>query len=465
MKKSQIKSKLFYGGQKNTSFQTIIKPQKPKTGLFSLLFKPKNHNKTQKIINNTITSLFVKQKSTEDVSANINFKYSVRDKKQKKGIFYYDLGDKKSANLKKDNNSTPHDSDYGTKIFEPNPVKLKKELLINSIQTKIKPPKRQKYGLKPVEEIAKSYGRVGIGRIWLNVRSWAAEIRLAGKLNRLIGSIIILGTFLFLIYLIFFDTFFLVKKYEITFTNGSYLDSTNVEQLIKSFNQDPFLGFIPNNQFWFLSDQNLSAVARNSNPEIVQVRIVERIWPNQVKIEITTKPILITLGLNNRQEYWRIGQNGRVVSRDEANLRQNLVVVEKPTTLTFATNSPSDLRFENPNFADYSFEHREQQLNRFWFIIWLWAQLEELGINTVKTSIPSISDFDTDVVITTTNNTKLYFDLKSGDMVNQARRLNFAFKSKIGQQESQGELAYIDFRTPKKIFVCPKNAKCATEKS
>ncbi len=278
MKKSQIKAKLFYSGQKNTSFPTVIREQKPKIGLFSLFFKSKKDStKTQKTSNNKVTSFSSKQKSTEEILVSANFKYSVRDKNQKKGIFYYDLEGKKSANLEKDSKSATYNSEHGTKIFEPNPAKLKKELLINSIQTTIKPPKRQKYGLKPVEEIAKSYGRVGIAKIWLNIRSWAAEIRLAGKLNRLIALIIILGTFLFLIYLIFFDTFFLVKKYEITFNNGSYLDSTSVEQLVKNFSQDPFLGFIPNNQFWFLSDQNLSAVARKHNPEIVQVRVIERI--------------------------------------------------------------------------------------------------------------------------------------------------------------------------------------------
>ena len=82
----------------------------------------------------------------------------------------------------------------------------------------------------------------------------------------------------------------------------------------------------------------------------------------------------------------------------------------------------------------------------------------------VSTAIPSLSDLDSNVIITTSNNTKLYFDVNTGDATNQSRRLKFIFEnSTLADKEAKGELAYIDFRFPKRIFVCHKGAKCDTQ--
>ena len=296
------------------------------------------------------------------------------------------------------------------------------------------------------------------------VSSWTIgwiQTQLLQRVHRIVVRLLILASIGFIVYLTLFDTYFLVKKYEIVFAKNSYLDSQNVQKIITTFQQQKFLGILPNNQFWFINELSLYHLAREVNSEVTQVKILSRTWPNQVKLEITTKPILVTLGLNNGQEYWRVGQTGRIVSKDEANLRENLVVVEYPVVLTVSGQVETPQRI---SFANYSFEQRPNQLNRFWYIIWLWNELDKLQVKVVSTAIPSLSDLDSNVIITTSNNTKLYFDVNTGDAINQARRLKFIFESStLADKEAKGELAYIDFRFPKRIFVCHKGAKCDTQ--
>ena len=71
---------------------------------------------------------------------------------------------------------------------------------------------------------------------------------------------------------------------------------------------------------------------------------------------------MVTLGLNNGQEYWRVGQTGRIVSKDEANLRENLVVVEYPVVLTVSGQVETPQRI---SFANYSFEQDLTNLTVF----------------------------------------------------------------------------------------------------
>jgi len=144
---------------------------------------------------------------------------------------------------------------------------------------------------------------------------------------------------------------------------------------------------VPNNQYWFLNSQNLTSAMSKFEPEIVDVKVQDRIWPNKVVLEITTQPILLTLGINNG-EYWRISQTGKVLSSDEAGLREKLVNVERPISL-----NRSGVTLQN-----YSFQDDLPQLNRFWFINWIWKVLELQNYKVLSTTLPSL--FDTDIIIT-----------------------------------------------------------------
>lgn len=349
-------------------------------------------------------------------------------------------------------------SNKGVKVFGPNPEKLAKESIFSSL-SKTKEVKRGKYGLKTLEQIKQNTKRFDFKNITDSIKLWAIRIQLARKFNKIVAFLLIMCTFLFVIYLIFFDTYFLVKDYNISFNNSSFLDEQNTKAVISSFETDKFLGFIPNNQFWFLNDQNLTNSAQKIYPDIISVKILDKIWPNKANIEITTEPILVTLGINST-EYWRVSQDGKVLSTDEANLRENLVVVTSPITLTFATTRSTQSVYTYPTFKNYSFLERDFQINRFWFIIWLWEQFKDLEVEYVKTSIPSLSDFDSDVIVTTNNNTEIWFDINSGDRENIRRKMELIFTSSIIEKERRGEIKYIDFRTPKRVFVCPRGLKC-----
>ncbi len=344
--------------------------------------------------------------------------------------------------------------DQKVKVFAPDSAKVKstQTVLENQANTKT---------LSGRLLFPKNIWFFGLPTLISNFKTRLINTRLLQRIHEKVVKLLILASVGFIVYLTLFDTYFLVNKYDIVFARNSYLDSQNIQKIITAFQQQKFLGVLPNNQFWFINERSLYNLARQINPEVTQVKILSRTWPNQVKLEITTKPILVTLSLNNGREYWRVGQTGRIVSKDEANLRENLVVVEYPVVLTVSgqLQTPQEI-----SFANYSFEQKPNQLNRFWYIIWLWNELDKLQVQVISTAIPSLSDFDSNVIITTSNNTKLYFDVNTGDAINQARRLKFIFESSIlADKESKGELAYIDFRFPKRVFVCSRNAKCDTQ--
>ncbi len=290
------------------------------------------------------------------------------------------------------------------------------------------------------------------------------KFKIAEKFNLFVSLFVISIISLFLFYLVFFDIKFLVKDYEVVFDdscmeqttsfslpeNCSYLDEEETLNVLRLVKENNFLYIIPNNNFWFLNGKNLTESVRSRNQEVTSIDVVERNWPNRAKLKITTKPILITLGINN-SEYWRVAQNGDVVSKDDIGLRERLVVVE------------SRVDFDKPgaDLGDFSFEKSRDQLNRFWFIIWLWQKLEENDIEWVKTSIPTL--FDSDVIITTRNNTRLYFDYNSMSRENQTQRIEWIFndQSSVKQAEAKGIYKYLDFRQKNRVFLCRYGQECA----
>ncbi len=328
---------------------------------------------------------------------------------------------------------------------------------------KITTPNRFSFGFKNPDRIVKkvqSFSKNGLVR---QTKFLIYKWKIPEKFNQIVSVTISISIVIFLIYLTFLDTHFLVKDFKITFNSDcinpqatisavddcSYLGIDESEKLVEGIKKDPFLGFIPNNQFWFLNSKNLTAAAKSNNPQVTQIEVTERKWPNRATLQVSTKPILITLGLND-QEYWRIGQNGKVVSRDDANLRERVVNVESRVEFNRADAS----------FSEFSFENNKEQLNRFWFIIWLWQNLQEKNIQWIKTSLPSL--FDSDVIITTKNGTRLLFDYSSISRETQENRLDLVFdeRSVIKENEAAGVYKYIDFRHSKRVFLCRLGTEC-----
>ena len=294
------------------------------------------------------------------------------------------------------------------------------------------------------------------------VNRWFVNFEGIKQFNRNFLKTFCIVLALFLSYLTFFDTHFLIKDYNIQFSDNSYLSPNQTNQLINNLQKNKALGVFPNNQYWFLNTQTLTASAKDLIPEIEAINLTNRTWPDKAEITIETKPILITLSVkeNNEQKYWRVSPEGTIVSPDEASIWHNLVTVEKPYNITFQDkDNPEDASLKN-----FSFKENKVQLKKFRLIQKLWPVLEASGIKIVSTSVPSL--VDSDIFFLTQSGTKLMFDSQVFDAENQIRRAT-EFLSKIDSDgnkivdlEKSGKLKYIDFRIAKRLYYCYNGDQC-----
>jgi hypothetical protein len=299
--------------------------------------------------------------------------------------------------------------------------------------------------------------------VWFReINSWFVNFHIIRKINRNILPVICAFLLIFVSYLSFIDTHFVIKSYDIRFSENSYLSQSQTSFLIDSLQKNKVLGFLPNNQYWFLNSQTLTASAKEIIPDIQEVNLENRTWPNKAMLTINTKPILVTLSVkeNNEQKYWRISPEGNVVSADNAGIWENLVLVEKPYAISFQDKQNDDLA----SLKNFSFKNNKVQINKFNLIQKLWPVLMENGIKVVTTSVPSL--VDSDIFFLTENGTKLMFDSQVFDNENQIRRVNEFLKkidnngNKILDLEQNGKLKYIDFRIAKRLYFCYSGDKC-----
>ena len=299
--------------------------------------------------------------------------------------------------------------------------------------------------------------------VWFReINSWFVNFHVLRKINKNIFRSIIAFLLIFVIYLSFFDTYFLVKSYDIRFGENSYLSETQTNFLISSLQKNKVFGFIPNNQYWFLNTQTLTASAKGIISDIKEIKLENRTWPNKASLLINTNPILVTLSVkeNNEQKFWRVSPDGDIVSADNAGIWENLVTVEKPYQVAFQDKQNNN----SPTLKNVSFRNNKVQLNKFNLIQKLWPVLKENEIKVVSTSIPSL--VDSDIFFLTENGTKLMFDSQVFDSDNQIRRINEFLRkidadgNKIIELEKSGKLKYIDFRIPKRLYFCYNGDKC-----
>jgi hypothetical protein len=368
------------------------------------------------------------------------------------------LPNKKQENSKQ--KPTPKSSAQ-FKIFEPKKEVLLKEKVKQTIQLpKISNKKKQfSFGFKP-SQYFKSMNLFSLRTVSLNVKYTISKWRIAERMNQFIFGSIFAFTLIFVVYLSLFDTLFLVKSYSISFDYNdktheySYLDTVATKDLIDNIKKQRFLGLVPSNQLWFLNSQNLTNVAQKSNASVRNISVERRIWPNNAQLKITTEPIILTLGItlgNNttNSEYWRISREGEIMTSDDSGIREKLVVVDKPVQF-----NKSD-----KNLRDISFSNNIEQLDRFWFTLWLWDTLKEQNIPILKTSYPSL--FDNDVNIHLINGTILQFNNQTSSKEGHKLRIEQFFSNpKYRVQLNEGKYGYVDFRIPKRIFICNRGELC-----
>lgn len=288
-----------------------------------------------------------------------------------------------------------------------------------------------------------------------NINLTFRKIKILQTPNKLISGLLVVSLLFFFLYISFFDTYFLIKNWQISFSQGSYLSKTEQEMILNKFSNTKIVGIFPSNQFWFVNDRNLTLLAQNIVPEIAGIRITNRNWPNKIDIEITTLPILLTIKLveNGQNKMWRVLPNGKILTEDKAGIGDNLVTVELP------------INFDQKNFDLQKYPIFEDigQLNRLYFVINLWSYLKEFGILPIQTILPSLNSADKDVFVVIAGGTKLYFDSNKFNRQTQKDRLQSVLESSLVDKIKNGELAYVDFRISKRIHICPKNKKCAEE--
>ncbi len=350
-----------------------------------------------------------------------------------------------------------------SKVFEPDKSKINIEKQTN----KVFEPAKSKVTIpnfwSKITDQFHDWKKTKYDFAWFReINSWFVNFHILRKINKNILRSIIAFVLIFVIYLSFFDTFFLIKSYDIRFGENSYLSQTQTNFLINSLQKNKVFGFIPNNQYWFLNSQTLTTSAKVIIPDVKDVRLENRTWPDKVSLVINTNPIAVTLSVkeNNEQKYWRVSPDGDVVSSDDAGIWENLVTVEKPYQVSFQDKQNND----SPTLKNVSFRNNRVQINKFDLIQKLWPVLKENELKVVSTSIPSL--VDSDIFFLTENGTKLLFDSQVFDSDNQIRRINEFLRkidadgNKIIDLEKNGKLKYIDFRIPKRLYFCYNGDKC-----
>lgn len=333
------------------------------------------------------------------------------------------------------------------KVFKPNQSALAKEAIKQAVTTKRSKKNNFKFGVKKISHLQSKIQDFTLKKLLRNIRYHIYKWKIFQHFNRFMALVMTGFLALFIVYTTWFDSYFMIKTYNVTYAQGSYLDKEDTSKLIQSIKKNKFLGFIPNNQYWFLNKDTLTFAAQKDNPEIVSIELNERIWPNQTNLKIHTEPILLTLSLNNG-EFWRVGEDGTVLSKDDAGVYEYLVSVERPVVFNRS----------NVSLKDYSFKDNSEQLNRFWFVRWLWSELNIRGITPVRTVLPSL--FDSDVIIETSSGSRLLFDVNSRPKETQLKRIEAVLDSLMRTKINSGEIVYIDFRAAKRVFLCSKGAPC-----
>ena len=340
--------------------------------------------------------------------------------------------------------------DVQMRVLKPKKDYFVKEAIKSKVSLKPKKPARKlNWGQKNLSELTRQVKGFRLKPSFHGLNYYIVKWRIRENFNAFLAKIFATLCVVFIVYLSFFDTFFLIKTYTVEYPTGSYLDEEASREMIEKLKTNRILGIFPNNQLWFINDQNLTLTAQEHAPRVEYIEVSRRQWPNAATLQVTTVPTLLTLEINDG-ELWRIDESGRVISEDTAGLQERVVTVEG--SLSFDT--------QNVDFQDYPLYQDEEQLNRLFFIDWLWTMLDERDIEITRTTIPSLQD--SDVTLTTANGGRLRFNSESIVKDLQLKRLDgFLANPKLRGELDSGALDYVDFRIPKRIFVCYDNSYCA----
>jgi hypothetical protein len=181
--------------------------------------------------------------------------------------------------------------------------------------------------------------------------------------NLIFGYLVIFSIVGSFLYISLWDRFFLIRDFEIVFNSQeypSYLSEEEVQKLVKKWQESKIYGIFPNNQYWFANQESLFNTANSLYPNITNIKILQKKWPDKLKVEITTAPILLTLKNSKpiiSTYYLRVAESGKVVNIDKAGLKENLVNVD----LKIANISENKIK-------NLDFSQNNQVYNRLWLL-------------------------------------------------------------------------------------------------
>jgi len=319
-----------------------------------------------------------------------------------------------------------------------------------------------KFSFKNLNETLES---VKSGKLLLDLRFWlltrfkqVKNFFFSKQTQFVLIGIFVLSLVGYSLYLTAFSTEFLVKNYKIKFTPGSFLDKTSTQKLVQAFTQKNILGYIPDNHFWFLNSQSLTAIAKSNNPNITQVQVTGRFWPSSADLTITTQPILATIAINS--EYYIISQNGHVIGQDFGGLRQKVIIVQSP-------HKNVDDQELGKAFSEVRPDSTvgNNQLNRLFFIDKALPKLKSRNLNIIRTEIKTLFEKDTDVFFITDNETKIVLDGLNIALDDNLNRLDTLLETtQIGQDLKDGKIDYIDLRVRDRVYLCYHGRECEIKK-
>ena len=246
--------------------------------------------------------------------------------------------------------------------------------------------------------------------------------------------------------LAFVDTNFIITNWQFEFSSNSYLDSGKSRELQNFLQSNRLAGIIPNNHLLFLDGANMGISVKDKFPEITKIDIVQKIFPNSATIRISTEPVLATLimKVNSQTEFWRIAQNGKIISRDNHNLLTNSIYVDKDITYNKEEGS-----FEQTNFFGANLE----QLDKLYTIEYVKELVTNFGLKISRVSIPSLSSPDKNFTIWLDNQVRLIFNSSQFDKRSIEARVQKVLNSPLLTQIKSSKIQYIDMRVAYRIYV------------
>ena len=126
-------------------------------------------------------------------------------------------------------------------------------------------------------------------KIFASRKSYFFKKSKSGSAKNLKRGLLIAFIF-FVVYLIFFSEFFIIKKIDI---NGNKtISNENIEKIIKNESSNPILAVFPGNNFFLTSEKKIKEKLLSEFSEIKTITIKKKL-PNTIKAEIIEKNPLI----------------------------------------------------------------------------------------------------------------------------------------------------------------------------